>query len=246
MKITSLVAVLALCCAALAGSAYAYTATYVDTIDPQDIDDVYAIVSAVDGEVGALDVDLEYNTVKDGINTYTGYDAALFYKLDAVSITDKVTPSAAVKALYKIDTENTNKVRICILVDTVTITAHGDDSVIDSISVTSGAAGVAARGAAAFLYLATEEFANANAMANVTELTTKALNVPLADSESTIVYAYLIIDVDQLTGGTACVINDPVVGDYRDYLYNDKIGDITIEGFKVAYTATAHQATASA
>lgn len=81
MKITSLVAVLVLCCAGLAGSAYAYTATYVDTLDDQPIENVYVTING-SKDVATygtpdLDLDVEYNFLSKIVNNGTEEDPVM-------------------------------------------------------------------------------------------------------------------------------------------------------------------------
>lgn len=214
-KLTALAVILALCCAGLAGTAYAYTATYTDSVDEQAIDDVYMVVSAVNGNVGAVDVDIEYNT----LNTAS----AIYYKVYRATIGDEASTMAKVDG---------NTARVCLLVDTVTVTAHGDDSELSKISASSTLAGDSAHGAAAFLYLSATELAAVPTASAYSDL---ALSETLADGESVTVYAYLVVDIAQL--GDACGI-----AGYADYAEPSKLGDVTIGEFTVAYTAHAAQA----
>lgn len=216
IKIAVLSTVLVLCCAGLAGSAYAYTATYVDTIDEQPIHDVYAILSAVQGDVGALDLDMEYNTYNDG--------SAVYYNLDRAVVDDSTTAMVA---------KNGNAARFCILVDTVTITAHGDDCKLSAFAASSTLAGDSAHGAAAFLHLSTSELTTATTATGYADL---ELDNELADGESLKVYAYLVVDVSQVAG-TACTATG-----YTDYALPSKtLGTATIGEFAVSYKATSAQ-----
>lgn len=234
MKITSLVAVLALCCAALAGSAYAYSATYVDTIDSQDIEDVFMVVSAVEGEVGANDVDVQYNTFNNG--EIANEKPVYYYQLDMATIADNEE-----SAMTKNVTAKTAK--ICLLVDTVTIKAYGDAARLTKLEISAttletSSAAASAKGITASLILSKESITSIDEIAEKGKefLSYEGAegDIGLGADDKIVAYAYLVIDVNQLDGTAGPT-------GYTDYFTSTKIGNVTIDSFTVAYKATAGQ-----
>lgn len=248
-KITSLVAVLALCCAALAGSAYAYTATYVDTIDDQDIDDVYIVVKATnDGKYGALDVDLENSTFSETVNTAAeGQPAALVDKI-YFHLDKAVVQSAGANYSDAFITEVTDgkSVRIAVLIDTVTITAFGEDAskvkTLDALSDSGSAISFAydgTHGVSAFVHL-TETKLTASTVSDPEGYETLTIDKTVPN-EGLTAYAYLILDIKQLDGD--------VVKTFKGVNYFNTKAEVTIEDFTfsefdVYFYADAEQVTA--
>lgn len=248
-KITSLVAVLALCCAALAGSAYAYTATYVDTIDDQDIDDVYIVVKATnDGKYGTLDVDLENSTFSETVNTAAeGQPAALedkiYFHLDKA-----VVQSAGANYSDAVITAVTDgmSVRIAVLIDTVTITAFGEDTskvkTLDALSDSGSAiafADDATHGVSAFVHL-TETKLTSSTVSTPSGYETLAINKAVPN-EGLTAYAYLILDIQQLDGDAVKTFKGV---DYFNVMDGVTIEDFTFGGFSVYFYADAEQVVA--
>lgn len=218
--------------AALAGTAYAYSGTYADTIGNQDVDAAYLAVSASKGAVyygkEGLDLDIEYNTVND-------HGQYIYYQIARATVNDSASPT-----MVKVNDAKT-AVRFCIPLYTVAVTAKGDAATVETVTATYDASKLtdADHGASAFVYLSATALTAVPTAEGYSDLSPSA---ELEKDGVLNVYAYIVIDVKQI-GGTAC----PLEGyeGYRMPIAQTEppvlLGNAGLKGFDISFTATAAQ-----
>lgn len=152
-KMTALVAVLGLCLAALAGSAYAYNATYVDTIDDQPIENVYVAINdnatGTDyGNTEKLDLDVEYNS----LNAKVGDVYKMYYNVASAKVNNTAVDDEGVSADGGFTAKVVGQTAIfCGIIDSVKLQAYGDDA-IGKLSVSGLVTADKVKGVSAIAY----------------------------------------------------------------------------------------------
>lgn len=265
-KMTALVAVLGLCLAALAGSAYAYNATYVDTIDAQPIENVYVAINdnatGTDyGNTEKLDLDVEYNS----LNAKVGEAYKMYYNVASAKVNNTAADNEGVSADEGFTAKVVGQTAIfCGIIDSVKLQAYGDDAT-GTLTISGLMDANEIDGVESITYYLLKnktdsiEAAIGSTDGKSTSVTSSSIDLKITDAAQAI-YLMAVIEVSTLsddvmylysnnttgtdspaspvTGVAYYAPNKPVVGD------TTLLKDITVDSANVKYVFEAIQATA--